>query len=229
MNLKRCESGKHYYDGDKYSSCPHCKAEAGAAQSSEDSVTMSYDTMDSQGNMSMPTMKEVTGDTMSDNSPNAGANSNPKVHLSNAPTERMVQNYDDDSTKTVRLYETDMSIEPVVGWLVALSGAEKGKSYMLKAGPNFIGRDRTMDVTISEDKTVSRNKHAVVIYDPKSRRFFALPGESKALFYVDDEVVLNNVEVKDRQVITVGETQLMLVPFCNSTFAWEDIKEDKDE
>ena len=141
----------------------------------------------------------------------------------------MYNTVDDDSTKTVRFYEADMSIEPVVGWLVALSGNEKGKSYMLKAGPNFIGHDSSMDVTIAEDKTVSRNKHAVVIYDPKSRRFFALPGESKALFYVDDEVVLNNVEVKDRQIITVGETQLMLVPFCNSTFAWEDIKEDENE
>ena len=228
MNLKRCESGKHYYDGDKYSSCPHCKAEAGAASASEDSVTMSYDTMDasSQG---MPTMKDVSEPTMNESSRTADAGANPKVHLSNAPTTPMYNTVDDDSTKTVRFYEADMSIEPVVGWLVALSGNEKGKSYMLKAGPNFIGRDSSMDVTIAEDKTVSRNKHAVMIYDPKSRRFFALPGESKALFYVDDEVVLNNVEVKDRQIITVGETQLMLVPFCNSTFAWEDIKEDENE
>lgn len=122
-----------------------------------------------------------------------------------------------------------MEIEPVVGWLVALSGKAKGKSYMLKAGPNFIGRDSSMNVSITEDNTVSRNKHAVVIYDPKSRRFFALPGESRALFYVDDEVVLNNVEVKDRQLLTVGETKLMLVAFCNEKFAWEDLKEDKDE
>lgn len=52
---------------------------------------------------------------------------------------------------------------------------------------------------------------------------------SRALFYVDDEVVLNNVEVKDRQLLTVGETKLMLVAFCNEKFAWEDLKEDKDE
>lgn len=224
MNLTQCANG-HYYDGDKFSSCPHCKG--GAASSSEESVTISYDsttnpTVDTAAGASSPTIKEVTSNQNT-------ANTNASVKLSTAPTAPMVQPLDDATPKTVRLYETEMEIEPVVGWLVALSGKAKGKSYMLKAGPNFIGRDLSMNVSITEDNTVSRNKHAVVIYDPKSRRFFALPGESRALFYVDDEVVLNNVEVKDRQLLTVGETKLMLVAFCNEKFAWEDLKEDKDE
>ena len=38
MNLIQCANG-HYYDGDRFSSCPHCKG--GAASSSEESVTIS--------------------------------------------------------------------------------------------------------------------------------------------------------------------------------------------
>lgn len=223
MNLTQCENG-HYYDGDKFSSCPHCKG--GATSSSEESVTISYDNAantvpNTASGTAMPTIQEVTGGQ-------TGATS-ASVKLFTAPTAPIIQSLDDSTPKTVRLYESDMEIEPVVGWLVALSGNAKGKSYMLKAGPNFIGRDTTMNVSITEDKTVSRNKHAVIIYDPKSRKFFALPGESRALFYVNDEVVLNNVEVEDRQIVTVGETKLMLVAFCNAGFAWEDLKEEKDE
>ena len=29
MNLKRCDNG-HFYDGDKFQSCPHCAAVGGA-------------------------------------------------------------------------------------------------------------------------------------------------------------------------------------------------------
>lgn len=221
MNLTKCANG-HFYDGDKFPSCPHCKG--GAASSPEESVTMSYDTA------AMPTesaASDISGKTMNDGAQNTS--NAPTVKLVTIPTEQIIPQTENDSTKTVRFYEADMNIEPVVGWLVALSGKEKGKSYVLKAGPNFIGRDSSMDVTIEDDRTVSRYRHAVVIYDPKSRRFFALPGEAKALFYLDDEVVLNNVEIKERQILTIGETRLMLVSFCNKEFAWEDIKEDEDE
>ena len=62
MNLIQCANG-HYYDGDKFSSCPHCKG--GAASSSEESVTISYDstanpTVDTGAAASSPTIKAVS-------------------------------------------------------------------------------------------------------------------------------------------------------------------------
>lgn len=86
MNLIQCANG-HYYDGDKFSSCPHCKG--GAASSSEESVTISYDstanpTVDTGAAASSPTIKEVTSNQNT-------ANTNAAVKLSTAPTAPIVQ------------------------------------------------------------------------------------------------------------------------------------------
>lgn len=130
-----------------------------------------------------------------------------------------------DSGKTVSFYNAGgagSQIEPVVGWLVCTDGGDKFKTYRLKAGPNYIGRGSDMDVCVANDNSVSRNKHAVVIYDPHSRRFFVTPGESRELFYVNDNLVLNNVELADKGIISIGKTTLRLITYCNNTFDWND-------
>lgn len=109
---------------------------------------------------------------------------------------------------------------PVVGWLVCTEGKHKGQSFNLYHGKNFIGRNSDMDVWLKNDPSVSRNRHAIIIYEPRERVFFAQPGESHELFYVNDSVVLSTTQLKDRDKISVGETTLVFVPFCNSDFSW---------
>lgn len=114
------------------------------------------------------------------------------------------------------------TVEPVVGWLVCTSGSNYGKSFPLFTGKNFIGRDQSMDICLAGDVTISRQKHAIIIYEPKLRQFYAQPGEAHELFYLNNDVVLTSVKLADRDVITVGRTSLMFVPFCDERFGWDD-------
>ena len=130
----------------------------------------------------------------------------------------------DDDDKTVSLYHKAMGSEPVVGWLVCVEGNHFGEDFRLKTGRNFIGRSPQMDVVISGDRTVSRDKHAAIIYDPKKQIFLIQPGESKELCYLNDALLLAPQEMKIYDLLTVGETQLMFFPCCTSEFNWDMVK-----
>ena len=109
---------------------------------------------------------------------------------------------------------------PVVGWLVCTDGVNKGTDYRLHQGRNFVGRSPEMDVCILGDNTVSRSSHAIVVYDPRSNVYLAQPGSSKELFYVNDKLVLNPVELKTMDLLNIGDTKLMFVPLCGEQFHW---------
>lgn len=125
----------------------------------------------------------------------------------------------DDSEKTIGYY-SDSGINPVVGWLVCTAGKNRGKEYRLVVGSNFIGRNKENNVALTGETSVSRSKHAVVVYEPKQNVFIALPGEAAELSYVNDEVVLNAKPLKKNDRIKVGNVELMLIPCCDESFSW---------
>lgn len=132
-----------------------------------------------------------------------------------------------DDGKTVGFYEgaldeEDKVIDPVVGWLVCIKGDAFGNSFVLKSGKNFIGRDRKMDVALTGDRSVSRECHAIVVYDPRSRMFLVQPGTSRELFYLNDKVVLGVEALASHDILAVGKTELMFIPCCGESFCWED-------
>jgi hypothetical protein len=133
-----------------------------------------------------------------------------------------------DEAKTVSFYEDSFGTEPVVGWLVCISGDYYGRSFELKSGRNFIGRSAMNDISLSSDVRVSRERHAIIIYEPVEKCFIAQAGESRELCYLNGKVVLSNSPMKAYDILTVGNEKLMFIPFCGSEFCWEDtIKESK--
>ncbi len=134
----------------------------------------------------------------------------------------------DDDGKTVSFYQSKKGVEPVVGWLVCVEGDDFGASFTLKAGRNFIGRSETMDVVLHGDSSISRERHAIIVYEPKRREFIAQAGESRELFYLNEEVVLNPVRINQYDIITVGNTKLMFFPCCGENFSWDDIENDAE-
>lgn len=226
MNLKRCDKG-HFYDADKFTSCPHC---AGGIGNSDETVAMQPDddiktealTVDKYEKQA-PVKAEPPRQMTSSLSANI-SRAMQEAAMSEAP----VSAQDDDDAKTVRYYETETGVEPVVGWLVCIQGDDMGKSFNLKDGRNFIGRSAKMDVVL-KDNSVSRDKHAVVVYEPKRREFLAQPGESRELFYLNDNLVLNFEKLQVNDIIQVGNTKLMFVPFCSEVFSWDDVKKEEDE
>lgn len=277
MNLTRCAQG-HYYDGEKYSNCPHCASGAGAQMDSAteafygeaggipttpvgDVVTEAADfqtippdngeTVDAKLNDTLP-IGGIPIDT-----PTIGdvpsAESHNTVAWPGNQTEPMggqnqIEDEDDDHTigffgeinedlfSTKPKEENDVAKEtakspqvtvsaaqPCVGWLVAIGGTHIGQDFHLKVGKNFIGRGQNMDVALTGDKSVSREKQAIVVYEPKQHLYLIQPGEASSLVYCNNEVVLNPKMLKAYDIITVGEVNLLFIPLCGKDFNWNEL------
>lgn len=198
MNLQRCDRG-HFYDADKFARCPHCEAGTGVV-----SPSGAYSPVN-------PAQSTVAFD--------------PTVPFgvpAPAPTPAPAPQAPLEDGKTVSFFAgLKTPSEPVAGWLVCVKGAHLGADYRLKTGRNFIGRSGDNDVCLTGETSVSRSKHAIVIYEPKQNVFLAQPGEASELFYVNGSVVLSAVELKKNDRLQVGSAELMLIPCCDDTFAWE--------
>lgn len=268
MNLTRCNNG-HFYDMDKFDSCPHCINSAGGESDQTTPLSGPAPTNpavfdDDGGTVTMPVGQlpetapaETTAPTepvthpfvhspvqkitpQKIDIPPVAPETSTKPEMSLADlVQNTVTNHNtrpEDQEKTVGIYslkEKEQSIDPVVGWLVCIKGSAIGRSFNLKSGRNFIGRDSSMDVQIPGDKSISRQCHAVILYDPKSKMFLVQPGTSRELFYLNDKVVLGVEEVKTNDILTIGNTDLMFIPCCSENFCWEDqmekIKKEEEE
>jgi hypothetical protein len=125
-----------------------------------------------------------------------------------------------DPGVTQVLHRQPTGIRPVVGWLVCMEGPDRGRDFRLHSEKNFIGRAPTMDVAVTGDATISREKHAVVSFEPRKRAFWLLPGEASGLVYLNEDVVNTPTVLKPRDVIQLGSTKLLFVPFCDERFEW---------
>lgn len=124
--------------------------------------------------------------------------------------------------KTIAFYNFSNDIEPVVGWLVCVRGEYHGTSFNLKSGRNSIGRALTMDVALAQEKSVSRERHASVTFDPQQKKFFVQSGENRGLTYVNGELLMSFKELNPYDVISLGACKLMFLPLCGENFDWKD-------
>ena len=116
---------------------------------------------------------------------------------------------------------SEFSGEPVVGWLVVISGPGRGQSLKLGYGVNTIGRGPDSRVSLDfGDEEISRNNHALLTYDTKGRKFYIQHGGASNLTYLGDEPVLQPHEIKGREIIGIGNTQLTFIPLCGLDFEW---------
>ncbi len=122
--------------------------------------------------------------------------------------------------KTVFISKSFGDIDPIVGWLVCIDGPDKGCSYSLVSGRNYIGRGENMGVCLKNDKSVSRENQAIVSYDVKKNHFRVIPGEGRGLVYLNDEELCEYKQLKRKDVIEIGQTKLIFIPFCDEEFHW---------
>ena len=255
MNLKRCDNG-HFFDGDKFQNCPHCAAIGGDANATmpysdmgsgyntamTEPVTVpmsSYDSEPVTVPMTPPPAAPVPNPMPAPNPtpmpvpmPNPVPAPNPmpaqNMSLQDAVNRAVTgPNVMQDEEKTISIYQAKTGVDPVAGWLVCIEGEDFGDSFKNKIGKNFIGRASSMDIVLHGDNSISRERHAIILYEPKRREFIAQAGESRELFYLNDDVVLNPVRLKRRDILTIGNTRLMFFPCCGEAFSWDDYKRDE--
>lgn len=126
-----------------------------------------------------------------------------------------------DRGKTVGIIKKKIDIDPAVGFIVCISGPQKGTDFKLRAGRNFIGRGSSMDVSLTDDDAVSRENHALVSYDVKHNTFTLSPGLGRGITYCNDAEVEAAVELHAYDIIEVGTSKLIFLPLCSEHFKWE--------
>lgn len=149
----------------------------------------------------------------------AGQDSSSEPHSVRGDIEKAAD-YKPVGEMTVQFYSKGNAGEPVVGWLVCIEGDAWGKSYELKTGKNRIGRSSTMDIAILGDNSVSRDTHAVVMFEPHKKEFIMSVNECGGMVYINDEILSSVVKLANKDILTIGNTKLIFVPLCDEEFDW---------
>lgn len=202
MALTECANG-HLYDTSQYAACPYCsggvnRVEFGAGGDSGLGKTVG---VAGGGNQAVE-----LGATVAPSGYNRGRE----------------QSRENDTGKTVAVFQKNFSREPVAGWLVCIEGAEKGKDYRIAAKNNSIGRSESMDICIKGDTAISRENHARLAYDGKHNNFYFIPDASVNGVYLNDEPIYVPTQLKKGDIIELGESKFIFIPFCDSGFNWKD-------
>lgn len=78
-----------------------------------------------------------------------------------------------------------------------------------------------MHIRIVGDNSISQRNHAVIVYDPKKRNFYLLPGDASGLAYLNNEAVYTPTELAAYDVIQLGRSMFLFIPLCGVHFEWE--------
>lgn len=249
MNVTKCPNG-HFYDSDRFGSvCPQCAAnnqkdaeltmslKAGGAAEATVPVQQNPG-MISGADPTVPVSNVYTAmpedqktEVLTDNPlfwNGVGAEKEEKKPSNiqwKAEEEKTVgvTPWDQSADENKEAVVPEKDVVPVVGWLICIKGNNIGRDYRLVSGRNFVGRGNDMDVCLKGDMSVSRNSHAIIVYDPKSNIFLAQPGTSKELFYINGDLVLSPIKLNAYDRISIGETELVFAPLCGSEFEWNKI------
>ena len=200
----RCDQG-HFFDPGQHSSCPHCPIPG-----------LNID--DSQVGHTVPVSVNRDSEFISpghrDDMPVEGRTVNRKNLQASS-----------NDGRTVGVHAKELGIDPVVGWLVCIDGPDRGRDYRIRSGRNFIGRSNHMHIAIQGDTSISREKHAIISYDPKHIVFKIIPGDSTEHTYLNGDTVDVPIVLKQGDVIEMGQTRLFFVPLCNERFQWQQSSE----
>ena len=196
MAITECGRG-HIYDTAQHAECPYCKNQTGM---------LNFSGAGAPGRTVAPGVSQF-GSNVED----AGKTIAPESYI----------RQQEDENKTVAVFQEQHNIDPVVGWLVCIDGKEKGKSYSLYARINSIGRSEKNDVSIRNDNTISKEKHARLAYDPKHNNFRLIPGDNINNIYLNGEPIYVPVALNAYDMIELGSSKTVFVPLCNDLFDWE--------
>lgn len=203
--ITRCNNG-HWYDTTTNKTCPHCK------QESEKLSIRLNDLEEDDRTISITEVDLSLGEEL------GAIIGNSIGSITPPPMESIGEDEDGDKTVSFGFFGVT-SIQPVTGWLVCMNGDESGKDFRLHSGKNFVGRGASMDVMLVDDKTISRDKHCSVAYDPKGNLFFVSP-EGGNIVYLNEEIIEEPKKLTEGDEIKIGETILRFVPFCKEDMTW---------
>ena len=119
----------------------------------------------------------------------------------------------------------ELKQDPVVGWLVVVGGPGIGAFRPIFEGNNTVGRSTANRVPIDfGDEAISAEEQAYIRYDSTDRSFLLVPNLAKTnVVSLNDQRPAAAVRLQGMDVITMGHTQLVFVPFCGQEFDWSEL------
>ena len=217
-NTVQCPSG-HYFDLSRFQFCPFCGAPA-VRQQQPEQTAYNQPPMPPQPEQvtynqpPMPQPEQVTYNQPPMPQPEQMAYNQPPM----PPMPPMPP-----APPVPPVVGGEKNTAPTVGWLVGLEGPCAGKSYSLREQRNFIGRSPAMDIVLSEDDQTAEDRHAIITYVPKSRKFYAQPGASRQLYEVNGEAVIDTKVLSADDRLTIGASVFRFVPLCGEAFGWNTV------
>jgi hypothetical protein len=117
----------------------------------------------------------------------------------------------------------------VVGWLVVVGGPGLGAFRPVFEGNNTLGRSPSQRVPIDfGDEAISSEEQAYIRYDSSERSFLFVPNLAKTnVVQVNSKRPTSAVPLNGMDVIVMGRTQLVFVPFCGADFDWSELADIK--
>ena len=201
MRMVKCPNG-HFYDPSRYSSCPFCMQKKDAQYTKESAVHV-------QPGMFPPEANHIPAGAYPYANVNANANANVNIRR--------------DDQATVAYGAGSFRNNPPCGFLICYAGPHIGTYHPIHFERNTIGRSMEMDIPLMDDLGISRNKHAILSFDPKSQHFTLIPDPEKSIIYVNGEECVSPIQLKAYDRIEVSETGLIFLPLCGEQFSWEGI------
>ena len=195
MAVIKCQNG-HFYDDKKYAQCPHCNRQLSPDEQKHE--------------MDIGENKTVAKNYHSD-----GQDFMPTQSLRSMVKQHGV----DNAQKTVGMFSAGKNANPIAGWLVCREGENRGRSYEVHIGKNFVGRSMSNDIHINDER-VSREQHFSVIYDPLNIKFFVMQG--KGITYYNGEMLRDAVELHEDDVLQAGSSEYIFIPFCREGRGWNE-------
>lgn len=217
MAMQQCPNG-HLFDDTRNSSCPFCGNNAGL------NVTVPLGEMQAQADINNAFPQTAP---LGDDFGGGYVAPQPAVAQDSFPSttpvseQFAVTTYKDDIVN-------DKGILEVRGWLVCLEGEKRGLDFKIHGEKNTIGRGSDNDIKLDFDNSISKNVNAIISYDVRNNKFFIFLGESKNNIYVNDQLLMTPIELKDYDIIEIGSTKMIFRSFCNDIFKWEDLKKADD-
>lgn len=229
MELINCGKG-HFYDPNVYSSCPQCAEEMRGGGVDGYGATQPVFGGSSGGTnagvtapVTGPAPGGFNGATMPPTEAGGFATGTGYAFTENGTSG--VEQY--GQTTPVSLFKDDSDengshLNPVVGWLVCVSGPNKGGDYRIHNGYNYIGRSDSMDICIQGDNYISNEKAAMISYDDEEKEFFFGPGDGHNAVRVNGKMIHTPVLIRAYDEVKIGKSLFRFVPFCEERFDWNE-------
>lgn len=231
MKKVKCING-HFFDMDNFEVCPICDASCTDYSDFEvlGKIEQSEEVLNKEINITKPMFnfddeKEKQQKTIEENhsEPMTASVSN---QLSNAVAQ--TQSASISSIPQTSVFYDINETTPPVAWIVGIKGEYTGKAFECKTGKNRIGRNLDFEIVLLEDTSITRDVHAILIYEPNEREFFLQTGASDGLVYLNGKLLFTHEKLKAYDKFSLGKSEFVFVPLCGENFTWDDIVNEGD-